>query len=351
MYDDLDATYVAFPNKAGIIFSSNRPDAFTKSDSTTLPSDNRYNIFLLTNFGDKPELNQLSQLSKLKYGNARFPMQYNVNHFTFVSDENGIGNRYAGFFTTKAEGLDTLVLIGDDILRNPSALEVDSALRVYKKTDVDSIAVVAVSSDSAYTFPLTNYQSTLGETRIAGDNNQVSEVTRQSDEKILYKLKINEDVLRRRNMGAQPTEYMKKIMNEHKAKEAELKFPDDKPVADTAKKDDDFFQTEFANEKKDSSVIGKVYSAEETANESILKKIKLFTYKPPKFSADAASATFTNNVLINRYQPYSGGFGPVRLNSSTPLNGLIRLGTTELMEDVRITGGYKISTNLKIMSG
>ncbi len=38
--------------------------------------------------------------------------QYNNNHFTFVSDENGIGNRYAGFFTTKKAGLDTLVLIG-----------------------------------------------------------------------------------------------------------------------------------------------------------------------------------------------------------------------------------------------
>jgi hypothetical protein len=68
----------------------------------------------------KPSLNQITQLSQLKYGNARFPTQYNQNHFTFVSDENGIGNRYAGFFTTKKDGLDTLVLIGDEILRNPS---------------------------------------------------------------------------------------------------------------------------------------------------------------------------------------------------------------------------------------
>lgn len=351
VYDDLDASFAAFPNKSGIIFSSNRPNANAKSDSTTLPSDNRYNVFLITNFGDKPELNQISQLSNLKYGNARFPMQYNVNHFTFVSDENGIGNRYAGFFTTKAEGLDTLVLIGDDILRNPSAKDVDSTLRVYKKTDVDSIAVVAVSSDSAYTFPLTNYQSTLGETRIAGDNNQVSEVTRQSDEKILYKLKINDDVLRRRNITAQPTEYMKKVMGEYKTANAEnnlLLTPDDVPnAADTSKKIDDAFQTEFANEKKDSTAIGKVFDVVEPQNESVLKKAKLFIYKPQKWSADAASASFNTNVLINRYQPYAGGGGPIRLNSGSPLNGLVRLGTTELMEDIRINGGFKLSTNLK----
>jgi hypothetical protein len=126
----------------------------------------------------------------LKFGNARFPTQYNNNHFTFVSDENGVGNRYAGFFTTEKAGLDTLVLIGDDILRNPSARDVDSLLKAYKKQDVDSVAVVSVSNDSAYVFPLTNYASSLRETRVAGDNNQVSEVTRQSDDKILYKLKM-----------------------------------------------------------------------------------------------------------------------------------------------------------------
>ena len=272
-------------------------------------------------------------------------MQYNVNHFTFVSDESGIGNRYAGFFTTKAEGLDTLVLIGNDILRNPSTKEVDSALRVNKKTDVDSVAVVSVSSDSAYTFPISNYESKLYETRIAGTNDQVSEVTRQSDEKVLYKLKINEDALRRRNITAQPTTYMKQKMAEYNNKTLTKGL---KVSADTAKKEDDFFQNEFASEKKDSSNAAKVAAAmEETENESVLKTMKHFVYKPPKFYTENAAAGFNNAVLINRYEPYGGGGGPIRLNSSTPLSGLVRIGTSELMEDLKITGAYKISTNLK----
>ena len=116
VYDDLDASFVSFPNKTGIIFASNRPSATAHSSDTALPSNNHYNIFLITDFGDKPELNQITQLSDLKYGNARYPMQYNSSHFTFVSDENGIGNQYAGFFTTKKMGLDTLVLIGEERL-------------------------------------------------------------------------------------------------------------------------------------------------------------------------------------------------------------------------------------------
>ncbi|MEJ7611498.1 MAG: hypothetical protein WKF88_10015, partial [Ferruginibacter sp.] len=148
VYDDLDPSFVAFPNKTGIIFSSNRPNLSAKTSDTVLPSNNRYNVFLITDFGDKAELNQITQLTNIKYGNTRFPAQYNNTHFTFVSDENGIQNRYAGFFTTKAQGLDTLVLINDEILRNPTQKQVDSTLRVYKKTDIDSVAVVAVSSDS-----------------------------------------------------------------------------------------------------------------------------------------------------------------------------------------------------------
>ena len=35
------------------------------------------------------------------------------------------------------------------------------------------------------------------------------------------------------------------------------------------------------------------------------------------------------------------------LNTNTVLNGLIRLGTTELMEDVKINGAFRLSTNLK----
>ena len=352
VYDNLDASFVSFPNKTGIIFSSNRPSAFAKTADTVLPSNNRFNIFLITDFGDKPELNQVTQLTNLKYGNARFPVQYNENHFTFISDENGIGNRYAGFFTTKKLGLDTLVLIGDDILRNPSAKDVDSTLRAYKKTDVDSIAVVSISEDSAYSFPLSNYPSSVAESRIAGDNNQVSEVTRQSDEKILYKLKIDDYVLRRRNITARPTEYAKKLMKESRL--TKTIAPASTNTTDTVvKRQDDFFQNEFAPDKKDSSKTTAVTNGTdthltyETGESDVLATAKLFRYRPKKFSADFASVGFNNAVLINRYQAYQGGSGPVMLNSSTIINGLISLGTSDLLEDIKILGAFKISTNLK----
>ena len=347
VYDNLDATFVSFPGKTGILFSSNRPSPDAKTADTVLPSHNRYNIFLITNFGVKPELNQITQLSNLKYGNARYPTPYNANHFTFISDENGVANRYAGFFTTKAAGLDTLVLIGDDILRNPSVKEVDSTLNVYKKTDVDSVAVVAVSKDSVYTFPLSNYESSVAESRVAGDNNQVSEVTREGDEKTLYKLKIDENTLRRRNITAPPTSYMKRIvMTDKIASIDNSKY--DKPLGKEEKKKN-VFQNEFSNEKVDSNAIKSIEADNDLRKTTVLEKAQLYAYKPSKFYSDYVGASLNNNLLINRFQPF-GGYnqqGPINLSSNTAINGLIKLGTSELMEDVKITGAFRISSNLK----
>ena len=344
VYDDLDPSFVAFPNKTGIIFSSNRPTPGARGGDTSLLG-NRYNIFMITNFAtDKTQINQITQLTNLKFGDARYPTQYNDNHFTFVSDLNGVGNRYAGFFTTKSEGVDTLVLIGDEVLRNPSYKEVDSTLKVYNKEDVDSVAVVAMTSDSAYTFPLTNYESSLRETREAGANNQVSEVTRQSDEKILYKLRIDENALRKRNVSSTPTTYMKNLMEKDRiSKGQEMITPttDKNPV-------DDVFQNEFKAEKRDSSkpVNTDIYS--KPVNEStVLSSAKLFPYKPLKFSADYVVAGFNNNVLGTKYQPYQGGSGPISLTSDNGLNGMIRLGVSDIMEDIKISGGFRLSSNLK----
>jgi Tol biopolymer transport system component len=47
VYDDLDASFVAFPNKNRDHFSSNRPSGTAANSDDSLPH-NRYNIFLVT---------------------------------------------------------------------------------------------------------------------------------------------------------------------------------------------------------------------------------------------------------------------------------------------------------------
>lgn len=344
VYDDLNPTFVSFPNRSGIVFSSNRPGPNAPNADTVLPSNHRYNVFIVDILNNSKQ-KQLAQLTNLKYGNASYPMQYNTNHFTFVSDENGIGNRWAGFFSTQRDGLDTLYYIGEELLRNPSPKEFDSTLRAWQKDEPDSVSYFQVYKDSTYTFPITNYQSSLLETRIAGDNGQVSELRKEGDFKFLYKLRVDEQALLKRNVNSRPTEYMKKIMDEKKAIDGKaIIYNNGLAAKDTATRAaKDFFQNEFADEKIDSTRrnINEIIAPK--AN--VLERSRLFDYRM-KFSSDYILSGFTNNVLVNRYQPYGGGSGPIQLNNGNDFNFTFRVGVSDLFEDQKFVGGFRFGTNL-----
>jgi hypothetical protein len=355
-YDDLDPQFVAFPGKTGIIFSSNRPGPDAPNSDTAI-TQRRYNIFLIDNW-NKSEFKQISQLTNMRFGNARYPSQYQTTHFTFVSDENGIANRYAGFFKSERAGLDTLVYIGDEVLRNPPLKEVDSVLKEWDKPDIDSVGYVSMTSDSTYVFPLTNYQSSLLETRTAGDNSLVSEVVRQGNYKFLYRLRVDEATLRRRNVTAKPTEYAKKLADRERIILNRLQEEEATNVPDTSRRgQNDSFQNEFETERRDTgstsgnqppSRLGQIFETNEVGPEPVLSKAKLYEYRPPKFFTDYLAAGVNNTTFaVNKYQPYQFGSGPIDPANGNELSGLIRMGTVDLFENYRISGGLRLAPNLK----
>lgn len=350
VFDDLDPAFVSFPNRTGIIFASNRPGVAATSD-TAVPSRNHYNIFLVDLLNDG-SFKQITQLTNVKYGNARYPTPYNTNHFTYVNDENGIANRWAGFFTTQRTGLDTLYYIGDEILRNPVDKEIDSTLNAWQKQEPDSISYFQVYKDSTYTFPITNYQTSLLESRVAGNNQQVSEVRREGDEKFLYKLRVDSVSLRKRNVNARPTDYIKKLVQRDRLAGGRAATKIDSALLKPKKS---IFQNEFEDEKPDSSSTA---PAAQNANPAgvepgaaiaqrinYLNKSSLFDYRL-KFNADYVLLGVTNNILVNRFQPFAYGNGPIQLNNGNNVNFTFRVGASDIMEDVKIIGGVRLGTTL-----
>jgi hypothetical protein len=352
VYDDQDASFVSFPGKTGIIYSSNRPSSRAVSKDTVLPSNYHYNIFMVDNWNDN-EGKQISQLTYLKYGNARYPTQYNVNHFTFVSDENGIANRYAGFFTTKRAGLDTVYKVGDELLHNPSPEDLDSLLKAQNKQQPDTSYVFAITNDSSYVFPITNYQSGLVETKSAGNNGQVSEVREEGNVKMLYKLKVDDAALAKRNINARLTDYRKRTVAESQIQGANVLRPVAVPRNDSLHRQpsSDFFESEFDKERKDTSTSKRPVNVNPFAarpsqqpgppkDEPILRKAKLFDYKL-KFSVDNVSAGFNNDVLISKYQPFTGSL-PINLSGQDAFSGMLKASIFDLFEDVRFTGAVRL---------
>jgi hypothetical protein len=344
-YADLDASFVAFPNKTGIIFSSNRPNATALGRDTGVAT-NRYNIFLTDTY-NKSEFRQITQLSHMKYGNARYPLQYNTSHFTFISDETGINNRFAGFFTTKRAGLDSVYIVGDEVLRNPSDQELDSTLKTWGKQAPDSVFAYSVTNDSSFVFPITNYQSGLVETKAAGDNGQISEVRQEGDLKLVYRLKVDQNALQRRNVNPKPTDYRRKTIATAKlagGRDMQTIIPGDTAT----KRKNDAFETGFEPEKPDTTkkpaaaaIIDPFAEPATTeVKESVLKKAKLFPYRL-KFSMDNFSGGFNNDVLITRYQPYTGSL-PIQLQSGGAFNGMLKASVFDLFEDIRFTGAIRL---------
>jgi len=344
VYDDLDPSFAAFPGKSGILYSSNRFSPKGRGSDTSL-MNRPFNIFMVDNWNKSSE-KQITQLTELRYGNAKLPMQYNTTHFTFVSDANGIRNRYAGFFKSQADGVDSLFYVGSEILHNPEPEELDSALAAYGTTAPDSVEAVMLTKDSTYTFPISNYPYGIQESRITGEKGEVSEVVQYSDIKRLMKLKVDTMVLKKRNITARATNFRKAQMH---ADSLRLGLPTyQAPLKDTTTHNN-FFQNEFGNEPADTSTAANINEPllfeKKKEDQQILKKSKLFPYKF-KFSSDYLILQLDNSVLINKYQPFTGQpFGPIRLTD--PVNGLIRIGVSDLFEDLKFNGGFRIPSSLQ----
>ncbi len=351
IYDDLDPSFVAFPGKTGIIFASDRPSGMAPGGDTVLPN-NRYNIFLVNAAGDDPG-KQVTQLTHLRYGDARYPTQYNGRHFTFVSDENGIANRYAGYFTTRNAGLDTVYKIGDELLHNPDQKELDSVLAQQKKQAPDTSYVFAITNDSSYVFPITNYQSGLTETVSAGEQGQVSEVRQEGNLKFLYKLKVDESALQKRNLNDRMTDYRKRTVTEATISNANLlqRAPQFRK-ADSGRRQptSDFFDSEFGKDTSKTTVrrpannpfatVRPLSTQQPVGEQPILRTAKLFDYNL-KFSVDNFSAGFNNDVLVTRFQPYTGSL-PINLAGQDAFSGMLKASIFDLFEDIRFTGALRL---------
>lgn len=338
VYDDRDPSYVGLVGKSGIIFASNRPSPDASNADTVLPRA-RYNVFLLSNW-EKPEGRQITQLTDLKEGNARFPTEYNSSYFTFVGDQNGIANRYAGFFKSQSEGLDTLYYIGADILHNPEKPELDSMLLAYGAQQPDSVKMMVLTKDSTYVFPLTNYADGISESYQAGQKQEISETARRGDFSRTYRLKVDDRTLERRNVNTPLTSYRRYEMHRDSVLKG-LPMYYQQPE-DTSKKTGNFFQSEYGYQAPDTNLVIKQNMALEHPQNLTLKNAKIFPYHL-QFASDYLITQLDNSVLVDRYQPFTGGGGPIYLQQ--PFNGLIQVGVSDLFEDIKFTGAFRFPSN------
>ncbi len=314
IYDDLSPRFSQ--NGKSIFFSSNRKNDTLKN--TTYLSDKNikfvYDVFMY-NYAKKSKV--LLNITKTDYSNEILPMPLEGNIITYLSDRNNIYNRFLAKIDSTISFIDTTTHyryytssfpVTDN---NMSIIEQDFNLKAKKHTQL-------IFLENKYIFSV-------------------------------------EDIF-------PSNEYSQVILNKHGYKglvEGTLDNAIDtlakNPSIITLKK----FRTVYTNEIEQPSDSNQIdinnYSFDKQAYlqlGNILDSSDIKKYIAPKqrnydveYSINKLITQADFSFLNTGYQLFSGGNSPIFLNPG--FNGLFLVGATDLMEDHRIIGGFRISSDLE----
>jgi hypothetical protein len=354
-YDDIHVGWYKSEDHKGILFSSNRTsDTLTNTslDSTTLSSN--FDIYFI----DQNKVgNVLTKITNTPFVSEKKPQQYNEKYFSFLSDESGIQNRNLGYVKNIFLRDDSVYFFQDSTITNPlwNVAEIND--------EPDSFKVNKVYKDVGETFPQTNYVSNIEEEDIKYRSGKtammflidgypkffVEPVANEINEFLPPFAKTNYELFRRKQIDA-----LLKKEKEATQKQIAKQKQFEELASDTAELIDEpilFFQSEFNtaqennvrfSRRNDGSLVLDIVPAEEKT-ESVFRFNKVLPYQL-KFSTDYVSAQLDNSLIMTRYQKFTPGT-PVFENPA--LGPMITLGTGDLFENYKITGGFRFPFNFQ----
>jgi hypothetical protein len=332
-YDDLQPVFVDGMNS--ILFASNRPDEKLKWEDTedapvSVPATTDLYLLLRKEGGNK-----LRRLTSTPLGSEQRPMILDQGRFIYLSDENGINNRFIGRFDSVISHVDTTV-----------------HYRYFTET-----------------YPATNYSRSILDHHISAGSPWLTQVVYSDGRYLLQDMELIPD--EERTLELLPTSYRtivikkeEEIREEEKVEEEAVaygpytkKFRNvyitEKPEQDTkngepAPIDIDhyvFDRQAFLNlqETDTASVKGTDTTRVTVSEEKGFVVPKRLNYRVEySISQTAAQLDFTSMNYF--YQPFGGG-GENGYNN-LPFNGFFQVGLTDLLENHRIIGGFRMPLTL-----
>jgi len=339
-YDDLDPTFIKLPTRQGILFVSNRKSdtlRTTKAD-TTRPVGN-YNLFF---YNTKKKSKTVLQVTQTIFANESSPGSFNHDHFSFLSDYNGIRNRWTGYIDSVFDHYDRYYYFHDSTVVNPK-YNIDSLIAA-KILSPDSTDRVPAYRDTAITAPLTNYASAILEQDDAFRAGKIAQLMLNNGK---YQISIVKASLDTGQTSIPPwTDYAASVYAKL-LPEVTIKIPapgsESKPArlndtikADTTKADNYFFQSEFS--LNPTKILSDTTNGEKKAPPFRFSKILPYSVK---FATSNIVTQIDNSLIITRYQPFNAYGGQF---DNPDFNVFLNTTITDLMEDYRITGGFRFPT-------
>jgi len=327
VYDDINPCVVM--NGKKIVFASNRT---TDSLKETLPynrefSRKKYDLFMIET-GSKPAT--LKQLSNTPYENEMQLQTYDTTHFTFLSDKTGSLNRYIAQVDSGLVYVDTVEHY--NYFSSPQMLT-----NYYRNIEGQSFSVGAAKyaewflNNGRIKISVQNYfpnQKAIAKTDMP--NAEIPETAAEANKydflKNLKQVEIYKEPIVETPKKAYAIDYNNYIFEDEKAMNP-------KP-ANIAKLD-----IPVATENQNNGVSSIANASTQGAKFKLPKQLNYFRY----YTVDQVVTQFNNNFSNQVYQKFTGG----QVYFTPTVNALIKIGLSDLFEDYRIVGGFRLSSDLK----
>ena len=325
VYNDMNPRFLAKSNS--IIFSSNRPDdtiRFVKENMRSYDGMANNDLFIYER-GSKSLV--LNRVTKTNLASEIQPASYSPGYFTYLSDANGVYNRYAAKLDSTVAYIDTTV-----------------HYRYYTQT-----------------FPLTNYSRSILSQDVSFIGRKTAEMVFENNKYHIYfgeiplgKITPLQNLEQSKYMLALEAKAIKEKEEEAiKKANPEIKVKRKRFVA--------VYENDISPVKIDTTSVdinNYQISGDVTSGRTGLKRTIILLpanaggiIKLPKprnynveYSVNQLVSQLDFSYLNLSYQPYLGYSGPIYQNS--PTNALFMLGATDLLEDYRIIGGVRLNMNL-----
>lgn len=302
-YDDYAPRF--FNGNKQIAFSSNRPDnrLHPKEDFRDLSPQSTYDLFVY-NYADKDTM--LLQVTYTPKANETDVRAIDGRTLSFLNDANGINNRYTARFDSAISTIDTAI----------------------------HYAYYAQSH------PNTDYAYHIFEQDFLPETGEVAEILLRKGAKRLYIKPFQSESIVSAPADAS---YMDKLRKDQAHKDSIAAVNRQRFGSSTAPRHR-FRQLHLSDLNRPTSTDQKPEKEKENADSTTRTSAAARNYYT-QFTINKLITQADFSFLNTTYQQFTGGTSPVYLN--TGINALVMVGINDLFEDYRITGGFRLSFDLK----
>lgn len=333
IYDDLNPVFA--DGTRSILFASNRPDENLKwedIEDAPVAVPQKTDLYLLVR---KDQENVLRRVSNTPLGNELCPVMIDQGRFAFLSDENGINNRYFGRFDSTISYVDTTIHYRYFSETYPATNYSRSILDFHINQGSSWLSQV-IFSNGKYLMQSEEFDTlqevkpvTLEQTMFRGILIKEAEIVKEKELVEEIKESYGEYTKRFRNVFRQDETPPEPVQQKPAEIDINNYIFDNQAVVATTKQD-----TISRGGKERPG--GKL----ELRDAFIIPK--RLNYRV-EYSINKMAAQLDFTALNFFYQPFGGG-GDNGINN-LGMNGFFQVGLTDLLENHRIIGGFRMPLN------